>query len=64
MPEGIIKRIAGVDTKKQAEEGIAICLETIETLKQLNGVNGIHIMAMGDVAGTNRIIDYLKSIKS
>ncbi len=46
VPEGIIKRMDGVDKKKQADEGIKICLETIEELKGLNGVHGVHIMAI------------------
>ena len=32
--------------EKQAEEGIKICLETIERLKEVKGVSGFHIMAI------------------
>jgi methylenetetrahydrofolate reductase (NADPH) len=35
-----------VPPKKQAEEGIKICVETIEVLKKTQGVHGIHIMAI------------------
>ncbi|MFW5958164.1 MAG: methylenetetrahydrofolate reductase, partial [Desulfosalsimonas sp.] len=31
---------------KQAEEGINICVETIQRLKELKGVKGFHIMAI------------------
>jgi methylenetetrahydrofolate reductase (NADPH) len=36
------------DTPKeqQAEEGIKIAVETIEELKQMEGVRGVHIMAI------------------
>ncbi len=46
VPEEIIKRMDGVDKKNQADEGIKICLETIEELKELKGVHGVHIMAI------------------
>ncbi|MCP3874554.1 MAG: methylenetetrahydrofolate reductase [Desulfobacteraceae bacterium] len=46
VPEDIIKRMDGVDKNKQADEGIKICLETIQELKELNGVHGVHIMAI------------------
>lgn len=46
VPDEIINRLAGVPKGKQAEEGIAICLETIERLKEVKGVCGFHIMAI------------------
>ncbi len=46
IPESILKRIADVPKEKASKEGIAICLETIEELKTMPGVRGIHIMAI------------------
>jgi methylenetetrahydrofolate reductase (NADPH) len=46
IPETTIKRMAGVPKKKAAEEGIKICLETIAALLEIEGVRGIHIMAI------------------
>ena len=46
IPDDIIKRMDGVDKKNQADEGIKICLETIQELRELKGVAGIHIMAI------------------
>jgi methylenetetrahydrofolate reductase (NADPH) len=46
VPDEIIDRLAGVSKEKQAEEGITICLETIERLKEVKGVSGFHIMAI------------------
>ncbi len=46
VPDEVIDRFAGVPKEKQAEEGIAICLETIERLKEVKGVRGFHIMAI------------------
>lgn len=46
IPEPIINRMKGVEKKDQPEEGIRICLETIQQLKELDGVSGVHIMAI------------------
>lgn len=46
MPEELVKRMAGVPKKKAAEEGIKISLETIEELRAIDGIHGIHIMAI------------------
>jgi methylenetetrahydrofolate reductase (NADPH) len=46
IPDAIIQRMAGVDKEKASEEGIRICLETIAELKEMEGVHGIHIMAI------------------
>ena len=46
VPDDMVKRMAGVPKEKQAEEGINICVETIERLKECEGVSGFHIMAI------------------
>lgn len=46
IPQDVIKRMEGVFKKKQREEGIAICVETIQRLKEIKGVSGVHIMAI------------------
>jgi methylenetetrahydrofolate reductase (NADPH) len=46
IPEEILKRMAGVPKEKASEEGIRICLETIQALREIEGVSGIHIMAI------------------
>jgi len=46
VPDEMIKRMAGVPKEKQAEEGITICVETIQRLKEVKGVRGFHIMAI------------------
>ncbi|MBI5550333.1 MAG: methylenetetrahydrofolate reductase [Desulfobacterales bacterium] len=46
VPEGLIKRMEGVAKPKVAEEGIKICLETIAALREIQGVHGIHLMAI------------------
>ena len=46
VPDEIVKRMAGVPKEQQAEEGIKICVESIERLKEVKGVAGFHIMAI------------------
>ncbi len=46
VPDELIKRISAVPKDKQADEGIKICVETIERLKAVEGVSGFHIMAI------------------
>jgi len=46
VPDDVIKRMAGVPKEQQPEEGINICVETIERLKSVEGVKGFHIMAI------------------
>jgi methylenetetrahydrofolate reductase (NADPH) len=44
VPDWVIKRLEGVEKKKQADEGIAIACEQIEELKNTKGVAGVHLM--------------------
>src|SRR6056297_946379 len=46
VPDEVVKRMADTPKEKQAEEGINICVESIERLKSVEGVHGFHIMAI------------------
>lgn len=46
VPDEIIKRLQGVDKKKQADEGIKIACEQIEEFKEMEGIAGVHLMAI------------------
>jgi len=46
VPEKLIDRIASLPKEKQADEGIKIAVETIEQVRQIKGVAGIHLMAI------------------
>ena len=46
IPEAIIKRMGDAPKGKGAETGLAICAEIIEQLRAIEGVAGIHIMAI------------------
>ncbi|MFP4476301.1 MAG: methylenetetrahydrofolate reductase [Desulfatibacillaceae bacterium] len=46
VPDDVVARIAGVGKEKQAEEGIRMCIEAIQRLKEVPGLKGFHIMAI------------------
>jgi methylenetetrahydrofolate reductase (NADPH) len=46
VPDAVVKRMADTPKEKQAEEGINICVESIQRLKEIEGVHGFHVMAI------------------
>ncbi len=46
VPDEIIKRLQGVEKGQQAAEGIKICIEAMQRLKEVEGVAGFHVMAI------------------
>jgi methylenetetrahydrofolate reductase (NADPH) len=57
IPDGVINRMKGVEKGKAAAEGIKICLETIQELKETEGVSGVHIMAIENEAAVPGIVE-------
>jgi methylenetetrahydrofolate reductase (NADPH) len=65
IPDGIIKRMEdagkGLDGEasiaEMRKEGIRIALETIEDIKKIKGINGVHLMGVG---WTESIIELVK----
>jgi methylenetetrahydrofolate reductase (NADPH) len=52
VPSEVSRRLRSVAADKTADEGVAICAETIAALRQIPGVAGVHVMAVG---GEDRI---------
>ena len=46
IPDDLIKRMEGVPKKGQGNEGIRICVETIQRLREIKVIRGFHIMAI------------------
>ncbi|VBB42823.1 Methylenetetrahydrofolate reductase [uncultured Desulfatiglans sp.] len=46
VPDSLLKRLRGAGKGKVAEEGIRFALEQIEEFKQMEGVAGVHLMAI------------------
>jgi methylenetetrahydrofolate reductase (NADPH) len=48
IPDGVIERLKSAgDAAAQKKEGRAICLETIQALRNIQGLRGIHILSGG-----------------
>lgn len=47
IPDEILERMKNAPKEEARERGIDLCVETIERLKEIEGVHGIHIMAIG-----------------
>jgi methylenetetrahydrofolate reductase (NADPH) len=43
IPDDIIRRLAGAEDQKQ--EGVDLCVDLIEQMREIEGVSGVHIMA-------------------
>jgi len=46
VPDELVKRLADTPKEKQAEEGINVCVESVQRLKEVEGIRGFHIMAI------------------
>jgi methylenetetrahydrofolate reductase (NADPH) len=46
VPDELIDRLKGVEKGKQADEGITVAVETMQRLKEVEGVAGFHVMAV------------------
>lgn len=43
IPDAIIKRLSGAEDQQQ--EGVNICIDMINEIREIEGVSGVHIMA-------------------
>ncbi len=55
IPDAIINRLAGA--KDQKKEGIKICIDLIQELREIEGVSGVHVMAYRQEETVAEIID-------
>ena len=48
IPAPVMERLKSAgDREAQKKEGLAICVETIDKLKRMNGLRGIHLLSGG-----------------
>ena len=47
IPDEVGRRLRGVPADRVAAEGIAMCAEIIEQVREIPGVSGVHVMAPG-----------------
>ena len=58
IPDDIIKRLAGANDQRQ--EGVNICIDMVNQVKEIDGVSGVHIMAYRQ---EERIAEIVKKTK-
>ena len=46
VPDEIVDRMKKTPKEKRAEEGIKVCIEIIQQVREIPGVRGAHIMAI------------------
>jgi len=46
IPDDVVKRMSNTPKEKQPEEGIKIAVESIQRLKEVEGIRGFHVMAI------------------
>jgi len=56
VPEHVIERIDGVPRERQFEEGIKIATEIVQEVRNLEGIGGVHLMAIRNEAGIGRVL--------
>ena len=57
IPESIEERLRGVPSDKQQEEGLRICVEIIQQVREIPGIKGVHVMAYGQEEWVGEIIE-------
>lgn len=57
VPDDVERRLRGVPADRVAEEGVALCVETIQRLATVPGLAGVHVMAFGYERGIPEILD-------
>ncbi|HEX4248749.1 MAG TPA: methylenetetrahydrofolate reductase [Pseudonocardia sp.] len=56
VPEHVRRRLRGVPADRVAEEGLRLCVETIQQVAEIPGVRGVHVMAFGYERGVPEIL--------
>ncbi|HET6258835.1 methylenetetrahydrofolate reductase [Pseudonocardia sp.] len=57
IPPAFERRLRGVPAERVAAEGMAACAETVAALREVPGVAGVHVMAVGYERGVPEILD-------
>jgi methylenetetrahydrofolate reductase (NADPH) len=47
VPPEVVRRLASVPENRIQDEGLALCAETIQQLREIPGVSGVHVLAAG-----------------
>ena len=57
VPDEVVRRLRGVPSDRVAEEGIKLCAEIVQQVKEIPGVAGVHLMAFSWEDAIPEILD-------
>jgi methylenetetrahydrofolate reductase (NADPH) len=57
VPDEVGRRLRGVPGDRVAAEGMTLCVETIQALREIPGVAGVHVMAFGYERGIPELLE-------
>lgn len=57
VPEDVVQRIEAASPDRQAEVGVQIAVEIVQQLREIDGVGGVHLMAIKNEEGLLRVIE-------
>ncbi len=57
VPDDVVRRLRGVPSDRVSAEGMRMCVETIERLREIAGVAGIHVMAFGQEEAVPELLE-------
>jgi methylenetetrahydrofolate reductase (NADH) len=57
VPDEVVRRLHGVPEDRVAAEGLALCVDVIQQVREIPGVAGVHVMAVG---GEETVLEILE----
>jgi methylenetetrahydrofolate reductase (NADPH) len=57
VPDSIVERLQGVPKEQVSKEGIQLCVDIIDQVRQIEGVAGVHIMAIEWEEAVSEIVE-------
>ena len=57
VPDAVIERMDGTPAERQGDEGVAIALELIQQLREIDGISGVHLMTIRNEDAILRVVE-------
>lgn len=57
VPDAVIERMEGLPSERQPDVGVQIAVEVVDEVRDLEGVAGVHLMAIRNEEGIHRVLE-------